>query len=350
MRTTIKVVFVILLSFLLISSCSDKDLGIKPKPYTLDVNSSSLNPQSELGRVLFYDSHLSVNNSISCATCHKQNFGFSDNVAHSLGFENMETSRNSPPIQNLTSINSLFWDGRESDLTNMVLKPIFNHVEMGMNDADAIVQRVQNLPYYPDLFTAANGNPEITVNKIAIALRAFISNFRSSNTRFDSERLGFISFTALETQGEELFFTKYKCNNCHQVTTPNGYEDPPPSAGGGDGFINIGLDINYTDNGRADFTGNPDDIGKFKTASLRNVALTAPYMHDGRFATLEEVIDHYSHGVQSHPNLDLRLRDSDANAMRMDITASEKQALIAFLNTLTDYSMVTNKDFASPFH
>jgi cytochrome c peroxidase len=350
MKSTYILFSLFLLSFLFISSCSDKDMSIDPKPYELDINSSSLNSQSRLGRVLFYDAHLSLNNSISCATCHKQSFGFSDNVAQSRGFENIETSRNSPPIQNMNLINSLFWDGRESDITSMVLKPIFNHVEMGMTDADAMVQRLQNLPYYADLFNEAFGSQQVTIQKVAQALSSFISNFRSTSTRFDSERLGLITFSSMETEGKELFFTKFNCNKCHQVTVPNGYEHPPASDGGGDGFLNIGLDVNYADNGRADFTGNSEDIGKFKTPSLRNVSLTAPYMHDGRFTTLEEVIDHYSHGIQDHPNLDLRLRDSEGNALHMNITASEKQALIAFLNTLTDFSMVTNDNFSSPFH
>jgi cytochrome c peroxidase len=347
MRTTVTLSFLIIVSILFVSSCSDKDQGITPKPYTLNTSTTSLNKQSELGRVLFYDAHLSVNNSISCASCHKQAFGFSDNVAHSRGFQNAETGRNSPPIQNLASVSDLFWDGRETDLTNMVLKPVFNHVEMGMTDADAMVDRVRNLPYYAELFTAANGSPEVTAIKIAEAIRSFVLNFNSGSTRFDAEEHGFLNFTALETQGKQLFFTKYECNSCHQVTSVSGYGIPTANGGG---FLNIGLDVNYTDNGRANFTGNPADIGKFKIPSLRNVALTAPYMHDGRFATLEEVIEHYSHGIQNHPNLDPRLKGTDGNAMRLNITDTEKQALVAFLNTLTDYSMVTNRDFASPFH
>lgn len=302
-----------------------------------------------LGRVLFYDNHLSVNNAISCASCHKQILGFSDNVAVSRGFENKLTTRNSLPIQNLSSFSfigttNLFWDGRQSFLSSMVLKPITNHVEMGMTDDNAIAERVRNTPYYPDLFSKAfGGNTEITSVKIANALAAFVGNIRSGNSKFDLVQSGQTTLSGLEIEGKNLFFTKYNCASCHQsVTLPVGY-------GSFAGFNNIGLDENYSDRGLGAITGNPADDGKFKVPSLRNITLTAPYMHDGRFATLEDVLDHYSHGIANSANLDERLKGSDNHPIQMNISDQEKSAIIAFLGTLTDYSMIHDVRFSSPF-
>src|SRR5689334_15960895 len=150
------------------SSCTDDTFVVKPSPVNLNIDNSQT-PTVELGRVLFYDTHLSVNNAISCGSCHKQTLAFSDNASLSRGFENMLTSRNAPPIQNLNNgfffgSSELFWDGREFFLQSMVLKPILNHVEMGMSDMDDVVERVRNLPYYGDLFEKAYGSPEVTAD------------------------------------------------------------------------------------------------------------------------------------------------------------------------------------------
>jgi cytochrome c peroxidase len=328
-----------------IYSCTDKGFDIKPTTQTLDLSSSNLSYRAKLGRVLFYDTHLSINNSISCGSCHKQLLGFSDNVSLSSGFENKLTVRNVPPIQNISFENFLFWDGRETQITNMVLKPIFNHAEMGMYDDLALIERLKALPYYSDLFKDAfSGSDAITLPKIASALTSFIGNFSSSQTRFDKFLNGETNLTGVELEGKQLFFEKYKCNSCHQVEMPTGYE-----TSGNDGFLDIGLDVNYSDNGRSNVTSLASDIGKFRTPSLRNVVLTAPYMHDGRFASLDNVLDHYSNGIANHINLDPRLKDSNGIAIRMNFTNDERIAIKAFLSTLSDYSTITNKDFASPF-
>ena len=353
-----KLTFLIVLIIAMVSnllSCKEDATTLSPTKVYLDLpetpyqymgGSSDL---ATLGRVLFYDTRLSVNNAISCGTCHKQGLAFSDNVSFSRGFENRLTLRNSLPIQNLGGgiftfglPPSLFWDGREKFLQSMVLKPIVNHVEMGMNNMSDIAQRVRSIPYYPELFNKAFGSTEITSTLIASALAAFTGSIMSNNTRFDRAQSHQASLNGLEAQGKDLFFNKYNCNSCHQSQMLNGYEQ-------GGGFINIGLDMNYSDNGLGALNHNPADNGKFKIPNLRNITLTAPYMHDGRFTTLNQVLDHYSHNIQNHPNLDSRLKDSNNQAMKMNISNQEKTAIIAFLGTLTDYTMITDPKFSNPF-
>jgi cytochrome c peroxidase len=298
-----------------------------------------------LGRVLFYDNQLSLNNSVSCSSCHVQSLAFADNAKASTGFENRLTSRNSMPIQNLTDNSlfvSLFWDGRETSLQTMVLKPIVNHVEMGIPDVDQLAEKLQNIPYYQELFTKAYFSPEVTSDKIAIALSSFLRSIESKNTKLDRAQFGATSLSALESVGQQLFTETYDCNSCHQVQDPHGYIEAGT-------FANIGLDQVYTDKGFEEVTGNPADAGKFKIPSLRNVALTAPYMHDGRFETLDEVMEHYSEGIEDHPNLDPRLKSPEGTPMAFHIPEQDRRAIIAFLNTLTDQQMITDPRFSNPF-
>jgi len=312
------------------------------------------NQKATLGRVLFYERNLSVNNAIACASCHKQELAFSDNVRFSRGFENRLTGRNSMPIQNLNStfgnafqivpstfIGTFFWDGRENNLANLIARPISNHVEMGITDLSSLPAKISSLPYYKDLFKKAYGSEEITVEKISDAMSMFLFAIRSTNTRFDHYQNGTGELTAMELEGQNLFNTKYACNNCHKIFV-GGYT--------GFEFMNIGLDYPNVDVGAGAITKDPSWNGKFKIPNLRNVALTAPYMHDGRFAKLEDVLEHYSHGIQDDPNLDDRLKDKvTGEPMRMNISDNEKKAIVAFLNTLTDYSMITDDRYSSPF-
>ena len=326
-------------------------LDLPATPYSYPVNSGGMlfnNNVGTLGRVLFYDSHLSVNNSISCATCHNQARAFSDNVNFSRGFENILTGRNAPPINNVSEFAPLFWDGREQFLNTMVLAPVVNHVEMGMSDINSIVSKLQALPYYNDLFIKAYGSSTVTSQNISQALAVFVENIRSDKTKFDNFLNGQATLSGVEMQGKSLFFGKYNCNVCHQtdMPAPVGYGTP---TGTTVRFVNIGLDANTTDNGRGNVTHDAADNGKFKIPSLKNVTLTAPYMHDGRFSTLEQVLDHYSHGIANHPNLDPKLKSVDGSPLQMNISNEEKTAIIAFLNTLTDYSMITDIRFSNPF-
>lgn len=313
-----------------------------------------------LGRVLFYDRQLSLNNTISCASCHKQELAFADNVAHSRGFENKVTPRNSMPIQNLLPtvfggpfvpgginfVGALFWDGREKFLNEMVMRPIANHIEMGVTDADALAQKLASLPYYEPLFQKAYGSPFVTKEGINQALHSFVIEIKSENTKLDKSFRVETSLSSLEQKGMGLFFTKYDCNSCHGVESTHGYlfngsENGP--------FANIGLDETYADNGLSGVTKRASDAGKFKIPSLRNVAVTGPYMHDGRFNTLEEVVEHYSETIANNPNLDSRLRGPNGAPLRLKISSDEKTAIIAFLHTLTDEEMLSDVRLSDPF-
>ena len=333
-------------------------LELPSTPYPYNVGTNDYLPT--LGRVLFYDKQLSINNSVSCSSCHKQNLAFADNVRFSKGFENTFTTRNSMPIQNLGSASffpdsgfnnpgpiefgtSLFWDGREHNLQSMVLKPIVNHIEMGMTDLEALTERLSVLSYYKDLFVKAYGQPVITSDRIAEALSLFLLSINSGRSKFDHSMQGTEKLGILEKEGLHLFDSTYNCNSCHQVQSVHGYI----FAGT---FANIGLDEEYTDTGLAAVTRSPSDVGKFKIPSLRNVSLTGPYMHDGRFATLDEVLEHYSHGVADHPNLDFRLRDNNGQPILREIPVQDKKAIIAFLRTLTDYEMISDEKFSNPFN
>lgn len=325
------------------------------------VQSEQVNQQAQLGRVLFYDRHLSINNATACADCHKQEYAFSDNAQFSRGFENRLTGRNSMALQNLGMINlkrssngqflpsfnssvNLFWDGRETNLENLVVRPIANHVEMGISNLETLPAKLQKLPYYNDLFVKAYGDNTVTLERISESVAVFLTSITANNTRFDQSSIsggGTVELNARELHGRQLFNVKYNCASCHQL-------NPGPYNANIENFANIGLDEHTTDKGAGAIKGANMD-GVFKAPSLRNVAVTAPYMHDGRYATLEDVIDHYSKKIQPHSNLDQRLRDNDGKPMKMNITEDEKQSLVAFLRTFTDYHMLTEPMYQNPF-
>jgi cytochrome c peroxidase len=317
------------------------DLPATPFQYYTFGKADSINKVATLGRVLFYDSHLSVNNAISCGSCHKQALGFADNAAFSTGFEGKLTKRNSPGFNSLSLAGSLFWDGRENNIMNLSIRPITNHVEMGIDDPNTLPAKLSSLPYYSNLFKDAFGDKNITSDRISGAIGVFLRSISALNSRFDYYQNGDSSaLTALELEGKTLFDTKYNCGRCH--TGGGGYY-------GTGTFKDIGLDNNYTDPGRGTVTGRSTDNGTFRIPNLKNVALTAPYMHDGRYKTLGDVIDHYSKDIRSSPNLDIVLTDSAGHARMMNISDHEKEALIAFLNTLTDYQLITDQKFSNPF-
>jgi cytochrome c peroxidase len=348
----------------------DSHLDLPNEPFDYQIGFANEIPT--LGRVLFYDPRLSANNAVSCASCHKQAMAFSDNKKLSLGFKGESTVRNSMPIQNIVSSSfpfgvspdssgtirstALFWDGRQQDITSMVLEPIQNHIEMGISNMDELMDKVQTIPDYKPLFRDAFGSDAIDKEKVATALSAFIVSIRSTQSRFDKSLTGSAVLTQEEFEGFNLFTSTFNCNSCHQVQQPlNGYqhaEAPPttdPIARAMVGFADIGLDANPADEGALRTTGRSVDKGKFKVASLRNVALTAPYMHDGRFNTLEEVLDHYSNRIKNSPNLHESLLDSNGLPKRMDMTQLQKMQLIAFLNSMSDYSMINDRRFSNPF-
>lgn len=307
-----------------------------------------------LGRVLFYDTRLSLNNTRSCASCHHQATGFSDSNQFSEGFEGGFTGRNSMSLvmARFYVPGHFFWDGRAATLEDQILMPIQDPVEMGLT-LNELILKLSNTDYYPPLFEAAFGTPEVTADRVAKATAQFIRSMVSFRTKYDVGRsmlpIGappttpFPNFTQQENVGKNIFFDPQQgnCASCH----------------GTDAFIapearNNGLEIIPTDQGLGAVTGNPADIGLFKVPSLRNVELSAPYMHDGIFETLDEVIQHYDHGVQAHPNLSPQLREGGTpnGAPRLlHLELGERAALLAFLKTLTDQSFITDERWSDPF-
>lgn len=317
-------------------------------------NNPITNEGATLGRVLFYDKSLSANGTIACASCHKQDKGFSDDEVLSIGFEGGFTGRHSMTLINARFYQRgrFFWDERASTLEEQVLMPFQDPVEMGMT-LDEVVSNVEKQSYYSELFESAFGSKEITADKISKALAQFVRSIVSYNSKYDQGRAlvnapgaNFSNFTAQENMGKNLFFQTIPngggaCFGCH---TTEAFISANP------GPQNNGLDaISTTDTGAGAVFPNPIFVGRFKTSTLRNIELTAPYMHDGRFATLEEVVEHYNSGIQAHPTLSPALTDGNGNPVRLNFTETEKAALVAFLKTLTDTSVSTNEKWGNPF-
>lgn len=307
------------------------------------------NAGATLGRVLFYDKRLSANQTVSCSSCHQAAHGFSDPARFSTGFEGGLTGRNSMGLTNARYYlrENFFWDERSATLEDQTLEPIQNHIEMGMT-LDVLTVRLSSEPYYAGLFTAAFGNATITSQRISRALSQFVRSIVSGNSKYDQGvPLGFSNFTALENQGRQIFNGAVGgCAQCH------GSDNFVP----GNAIFNNGLENPYLDKGLGGVTGLATDEGLFKVPSLRNIELTAPYMHDGRFATLEQVVEFYNSGVVNHPNLSPSLRlppgppgSPPPGPRRLNLTQNQKSALVAFLKTLTDLSVTTDPRFQDPF-
>jgi cytochrome c peroxidase len=311
-------------------------------------NTPAYNPVTDngaaLGRVLFYDTRLSVNNTIACGSCHLQSRAFVDHQRFSKGFEGQLGDRNAMSLVNLRFYprGRFFWDERAGSLEEQVLMPIQSKTELGQ-DVTSLIDILGKDQHYPELFRQAFGDTAITRDRLARAMTQFLRSLISYQSKYDeglnqvlSLREDFPNFTAEENRGKTLFLRN--CATCH---LPRGQEAH---------FVmirplNNGLDADYkgSDGGVGDITLNGSQFGLFKSPSLRNVEFTAPYMHDGRFATLEAVIDHYSKDVKRHPNLDNRLR------RRRNFDDAQKAALVAFLKTLSDQKFITDPKFADPF-
>ena len=306
-----------------------------------------------LGRVLFYDKNLSKNKTISCASCHHQENAFSDFETLSKGFDGGLTGRNSMSLIDAIYYPNgrFFWDQRAATLEQQVLMPIQDLVEMGIT-LDTLVKRVQDQPFYPTLFTKAFGNSAINSTQISKALSQFVRSIVSYQSKYDQGRQTlpaapapppnavFPNFTAQENRGKEIFLSPIGgCAPCHGSETFTGPEAK-----------NNGLDaMSTTDRGFGAVTNNAIDNGLFKVTSLRNVELTAPYMHDGRFTTLEQVVEHYNSGVRDHPNLSPQLRLPGGQPRQLNISNADKAALVAFLKTLTDRNVTTDVKYSNPF-
>lgn len=312
--------------------------------------------KATLGRVLFYDNKLSKNNSVNCSSCHHQELAFSDNKARSVGFDGQLTPRNSIPLGAAPNFESsygggsffgpsvgFFWDERASSIHQQTLLTLADDIEMGM-DLNQLGSKLSGEAHYKVLFKKAFGNELITADRVAEAIQEFLNSFVSADSRFDegmkrnhgNAGSDFTHFNAVENLGKRLFVEN--CATCHGQDMAN---LPITTA-------NNGLALNYTDQGVGALTNQPSKNGVFKVPFLRNVALTAPYMHDGRFATLQQVVEHYSTGIQAHPNLHFFLL-SGSQPRRMNFSTTEKEALITFLHTLTDTKFTTAQRFSDPF-
>ena len=312
------------------------------------------NDGATLGRVLFYDKKLSANGTIACASCHKQDKGFSDDATLSLGFNGGATGRHSMTLINARFYQRgrFFWDERATTLEEQVLMPFQDPIEMGMT-LEQVVSKVQEQSYYTELFQKAFGSTEITTDKISKALAQFVRSIVSFSSKYDQGRAmvaspgaNFPNFTTEENTGKNIFFQTIPngggaCFGCH---TTEAFISANP------GPQNNGLDAtSSSDLGAGGVFNNPIFVGRFKTTSLRNIELTAPYMHDGRFAALEEVVEHYNSGIQAHPTLSPALTDANGDPVQLNLTSSQKAALVAFLKTLTDNSVSTETKWSNPF-
>ncbi|MFN3199800.1 MAG: cytochrome-c peroxidase [Bradymonadia bacterium] len=307
-----------------------------------------------LGRVLFYDTNLSRNRTTSCASCHVPEIGFSDNAVFSEGFDGGLTGRHSMGLTNarFNPGGRYFWDERAATLEDQVLGPIQDEVEMGMT-LDEMEQRLRTLDYYPALFEAAFGDDDIDSERVSLALAQFVRSMVSFESRYDEGRAQvnnpgqpFPNFTAEENRGKQIYLGPAGnggggCAACHGVES---FSAPRPT--------NNGLDIASEDDGIGGVTGNANQIAVFRTPSLRNIGVRPPYMHDGRFRNLQQVVAFYNNGVQPHRNLSPPLRapgPGPVRAVRLGLSPADQAALVAFMHTLTDEAMIEDEKFSDPF-
>jgi cytochrome c peroxidase len=324
---------------------------ITPTPYKLvypayfghRINLTADNPLTvegiQLGRRLFYEKKLSKNNTLSCASCHQQSRAFTDGRRFSLGFDGTPTKRNSMTLTNILWVQNLFWDGRATSLEAQAQTPLTDAHEMGQS----LEGSIQKIPEYAPLFEAAFGSPGITPDRLIKALTQFERTLISADSRYDKYIRGEVTFTASEQRGLNLFFGNRRirsagCSNCHGG--PRTFDET---------YHNNGLDADPKDSGREAFTHQSYDHGRFRVVTLRNIALTAPYMHDGRFNTLQQVINHYSDHLQASRTLSPSLKDTTNTPINLHLSKQEKACLLDFLNTLTDSAFITDPRFASPF-
>ena len=340
------------------------NLPVEVDDYTLNLPStlggfpvSVDDKQATLGRVLFYDKRL-TGKDVSCATCHKAEKAFTDGDQFSQGVKVGErTSRNTLALGSFPSFNAyygfggtrMFWDNRAASVMDQSAETMKNPVEMGIADLGELADKLLKEEYYQILFEKAFPNQSYLSNeeKMLTAIQAFVSSIGCFNSDYDkalvksnnNPEADFTSFgfTEEENQGKQIF--NANCASCHNLGA--GFSTTITSA-------NNGLDMDYQDEGIYKISNNPTDKGVFKVPMLRNVELTAPYMHDGRFATLEDVVEHYSSGVKNHPYLHENLK-YNGEPKNLNFTQNEKQALVAFLKTLTDKESLASSRYSDPF-
>jgi cytochrome c peroxidase len=334
-------------------NCSSKEEVYTPIPYDLEVPTlfaSKLiapvipanNPLTEegvaLGKKLFFDKKLSGNNTQACATCHNPQRAFTDNQQFSAGIDGLLGTRNAMPLFNLAwNFDERFaWDGRELSLERQALEPVKNPIEMHTNWT-TVAEKLQASAEYPDLFLQAFGNSKIDSVLITRAIAQFERTLISGNSKFDEFLRGEATLTPQEQNGFNIFMdeTKGDCFHCHGSDNNPLWTDNK--------FHNNGLDQTFTDLGLGAVTGDTNDYGKFKSPSIRNLKFTAPYMHDGRFTTLDEVINHYSDGLQQSTTIDPLMKKVSQGGV--GLSTQEKANLKAFLLSLTDTDFINNPAF-----
>jgi cytochrome c peroxidase len=341
-------------------------VGVAPQPVS--------HLKAALGRVLFYDVNLSADRSVSCGSCHQQAHAFADPAPLSKGIYGRQSLRNSMSLANVASFSAyygknassqqLLWDNRAQNVAQQATMAFLNDHEMGMT-LDGVVERVLEKSYYKDLWVGAYGTFEPSANQILECLTEFVGAIGSHNSLLDrslemangnfnfqqdsmivtqlyygGSDTTFITFglplmSDHQNQGRNIFIQN--CSKCHSPILPLQTVQEACN----------GLDMTYTDQGKGSISGKSTDMGVFKSPSLRNIALTAPYMHDGRFKTLKEVIDFYSTGVKEHPNLHPEMRINGST--KRNFTESQKEALLAFLLTFTDVDIINDPRFSDPF-
>ena len=343
---------IISLSFLCLS-CSNEDMGYEPTQQPLEIPSlffdniiapviPSDNPQTvegiALGKKLFFDPILSANGTQSCASCHSPQHAFTDNTPTSHGIDGIFGTRNSMPLFNLAwNYNERFnWGGTALSLERQAEEPVENPIELHSNWEDVII-RLQDHPEYPELFRLAFKTTTISKKLTTKAIAQFERTLISANSKFDNYSLGQATLTPQELNGLDVFLREDKgdCFHCHGNPNNPLWTD--------NSFHNNGLDNTFSDLGLGGVTGDPNDNGKFKSPSLRNLAFTAPYMHDGRFSTLDEVINHYSEGLQNSPTIDPLMKNIDVGGVQL--SNQDKADLKAFLLSLSDPSFINNSNF-----
>lgn len=344
--------------FLIFTITACKKNEGKPEPQALwlavpanfpPVNNVVSNPLTkegvELGRRLFYDKRLSGNNRISCASCHQQQLGFADGVAlNSIGVSGKLLHRNAPALLNLAWVNNgLFWDGGATNLESQAFAPLTNPDEMHQ-ELFQLTNELKAIPDYVQRFQFVFDDTEIKTGYIAKALAQFQRTLISSNSKYDLYRRNDWQVQLSQSEVEGLQLVQSKCGGCHssELFTDNL-------------FHNNGIDADFSNSsaegifqGRFRVTQNPADLGKYRTPTLRNIFFTAPYMHDGRFATIEEVLQHYASGVRYSATVD-PLVLQNAGMPGISMSEDEKRSIITFLKTLSDSSFIRNRQFSNPF-
>jgi cytochrome c peroxidase len=292
-------------------------LGLAPivwpadNPYTKE--------KAELGRLLYFDPRLSADGTVSCATCHDPKHAFTDGQPFSTGIRGQKGTRNAPTVINRAYSLAQFWDGRAPSLEAQAVGPMANPLEMG-NTHTAVVATLKGIPGYRALFRKAFGVEEFSIEHVAKAIATFERTVLSGNAPYDRYKAGDkTALTEAQVRGMRVYFDKAKCDQCHEGVnfTTNMYAN-----------LGVGMNQPNPDPGRFAVTRNPRDWGAFKTPTLREIALTAPYMHDGSLKTLEEVVDFYDKGGEPNKNLDERMKP-------LKLSAQEKADLVAFLKALS---------------